>query len=149
MKKFVFFLNITAIATFFVLFFSTGTHADCTKDIDCKGDRICEKGICVDPRQTEQSPAAINAKKQNDQEEFLRKINGARYSKGDEYIQLVVEGDTITILNEDGSRTPWTLKIVGRKLQGSEPKLDGIISDDGNTITMNWLNRNYFYKRLR
>jgi hypothetical protein len=55
MKKFVFFLNLTAIATFFVLFFSTGTHADCTKDIDCKGNRICEKGICVDPGQTEQS----------------------------------------------------------------------------------------------
>jgi Protein of unknown function (DUF1566) len=52
MKKVVFFLNLTAIAIFFVLFFSTGTHADCTKDVDCKGDRVCEKGICVEPRQT-------------------------------------------------------------------------------------------------
>jgi Protein of unknown function (DUF1566) len=55
MKKFVFFLNLTAIATFFVLFFFTVTYADCTKDTDCKGDRVCEKGICVDPGQNESS----------------------------------------------------------------------------------------------
>lgn len=25
------------------------THAQCTKDTDCKGDRICEKGVCAAP----------------------------------------------------------------------------------------------------
>jgi hypothetical protein len=50
MKKFVFFLNLTAITTFFVLLFSTGTHAGCTKDIDCKGNRVCEKSIAKDGR---------------------------------------------------------------------------------------------------
>jgi hypothetical protein len=26
-----------------------GAHAQCTKDVDCKGDRICEKGMCIAP----------------------------------------------------------------------------------------------------
>jgi hypothetical protein len=62
MKKVVFFLNLTAITIFFVLFFSTGTHADCTKDVDCKRDRVCEKGICVDQGQKESSQKKIIAK---------------------------------------------------------------------------------------
>ncbi len=24
-------------------------HAGCSKDVDCKGDRVCHKGICEDP----------------------------------------------------------------------------------------------------
>jgi hypothetical protein len=78
MKKSVFFFNLTVIATFFVLFFSTGTHADCTKDIDCKGNRICEKGICVDPGQTEHE--TIAAKKQNEYDAWLKKLDGRRYT---------------------------------------------------------------------
>jgi Protein of unknown function (DUF1566) len=62
MKKFVFFLNLNAIAMIFVLFFSMGTHAECTKDVDCKGDRVCEKGICVDQGQKESSQKKIIAK---------------------------------------------------------------------------------------
>jgi hypothetical protein len=41
MKKVVFFLNLNAIVMIFVLFFSMGTYAGCTKDVDCKGDRVC------------------------------------------------------------------------------------------------------------
>lgn len=29
--------------------FSRQAHAECTKDIECKGDRVCVDGICVDP----------------------------------------------------------------------------------------------------
>jgi len=80
MKKFVFFLNFSAIVTLFFLFFTAGAQADCTKDTDCKGDRICEKGKCVEPGQIEQSPALINTKKQNSFEDLLRKIDGRRYT---------------------------------------------------------------------
>jgi hypothetical protein len=77
MKKFVFFFNLTAIIMFFILLFSTGTHADCTKDIDCKGNRICEKGICVDPGQIE--PQTIAVKKQNEYDAWLKKLDGAKF----------------------------------------------------------------------
>src|SRR5690349_15729158 len=32
-----------------VLLISATSHAACTKDTDCKGDRVCEEGACVDP----------------------------------------------------------------------------------------------------
>jgi hypothetical protein len=33
-------------------------HADgCTKDTDCKGERVCDVGLCVDPHTTEASKA--------------------------------------------------------------------------------------------
>jgi hypothetical protein len=32
-----------------VLLLSTLSHAQCTKDTDCKGDRVCEAGKCVSP----------------------------------------------------------------------------------------------------
>ncbi len=36
------------ISMIFVLIFSTNLYSDgCSKDTDCKGDRICEKGVCV------------------------------------------------------------------------------------------------------
>jgi hypothetical protein len=108
MKKVVFFLNLTAIAIFFVLFFSTGTHADCTKDIDCKGDRVCEKGICVDPRQTNNaakasSPEAMAAKKQKEDKEWLKKLNGARFAHFFSYrfgtfdITLDIKGNEVIV----------------------------------------------------
>jgi hypothetical protein len=28
------------------------SHAECTKDTDCKGDRICEQGVCTSPPPT-------------------------------------------------------------------------------------------------
>ena len=31
-------------------------YADCTKDTDCKGDRICERGACVSPSERSQPP---------------------------------------------------------------------------------------------
>lgn len=42
MKKL--FISLIFIPT---LLFSSGLFADCTKDTDCKGDRICVKGECV------------------------------------------------------------------------------------------------------
>ena len=35
---------------------STAEMLQCSKDIDCKGDRICEKGVCTSP-----SPLAVTA----------------------------------------------------------------------------------------
>jgi len=32
-----------------LLALSSAVHAQCTKDTDCKGDRICEKGVCTAP----------------------------------------------------------------------------------------------------
>lgn len=34
--------------------------AQCAKDTDCKGDRICSAGVCVDPDQVNRAPAAID-----------------------------------------------------------------------------------------
>lgn len=31
------------------LLFSINLYADCSKDTDCKGERICEKGVCINP----------------------------------------------------------------------------------------------------
>jgi hypothetical protein len=31
-------------------------HAQCSKDIDCKGERVCEAGQCVDPKPMEPLP---------------------------------------------------------------------------------------------
>jgi hypothetical protein len=28
---------------------STAAYAQCTRDTDCKGDRVCDQGVCVDP----------------------------------------------------------------------------------------------------
>jgi hypothetical protein len=31
-------------------------RAQCAKDVDCKGDRICSKGMCVDPNAASATP---------------------------------------------------------------------------------------------
>jgi hypothetical protein len=31
------------------LLFASSAHAQCSKDVDCKGDRVCEEGACVSP----------------------------------------------------------------------------------------------------
>jgi len=33
-----------------LLAIATPASADCTKDTDCKGDRVCIKSECVDPK---------------------------------------------------------------------------------------------------
>lgn len=47
-----------ALAT--ALFCSNAT-AQCTKDVECKGDRICVQGACVDAPAKELKPAATSA----------------------------------------------------------------------------------------
>jgi len=42
-----FFISIIVGST---LFFSVEALAQCTKDTDCKGDRICKDGACADPK---------------------------------------------------------------------------------------------------
>lgn len=51
------------LATALLIGFATSAHAACGSDNDCKGDRICEDGACVDPPTTARlaskgSPAA-------------------------------------------------------------------------------------------
>lgn len=103
------------------------------------------------------------------QAEFLNKINGARYAyyfwgtRGDtgaraEYvITLDVRGDTMTQGQGLANGRDWSLdsmmvfKIDGRKLRcfingKSLPENDGIISDDGSTITVG---HGAVFKRVR
>jgi tetratricopeptide (TPR) repeat protein len=102
------------------------------------------------------------------QQEFLNKINGARYAyyfwgnRGDtgaraEYIiTLDVRGDTMTqgqgLANgRDWSQNPILFKIDGRTLRcfingRALPENDGVISDDGNTITVG---QGAVFKRVR
>jgi hypothetical protein len=43
------------------LLWGSFAHAQCTKDTDCKGDRICRKGACEDPVPiTPASPSAVS-----------------------------------------------------------------------------------------
>ena len=35
--------------------------AGCSKDTDCKGDRICERSVCVSPRSTSADAGSVNA----------------------------------------------------------------------------------------
>ncbi len=49
--------------SFFAIAFATCqlmgvAHAGCEKDTDCKGDRICESGACVDPSSQDNAPEA-------------------------------------------------------------------------------------------
>jgi tetratricopeptide (TPR) repeat protein len=102
------------------------------------------------------------------QAEFLSRINGARYAhyfwgnRGDtgvrtEYVMtLDVRGDTMTqgqgLANgRDWSQNPILFKIDGRILRcfingRALPENDGVISDDGSTITVG---RGAAFKRVR
>jgi hypothetical protein len=44
-----------------VLLFASKSFAQCTKDLDCKGDRVCEEGQCVAPKVAPQAPPASTA----------------------------------------------------------------------------------------
>jgi hypothetical protein len=39
-----------------LLAFASSARAECTKDTDCKGDRVCNAGACTDPRPTTALP---------------------------------------------------------------------------------------------
>jgi tetratricopeptide (TPR) repeat protein len=108
----------------------------------------------------ESSPEAVAAKKEKEQQDFLKKINGARYichypgPVEDIDFTLDVLGDTITggqckTRSTDRSerkvgvweKTPDTYKIEGRTLRcfmmgQAMESMTGIISDDGSTITV-------------
>jgi tetratricopeptide (TPR) repeat protein len=117
----------------------------------------------------ESSPEAVAAKKEKEQQDFLKKINGARYIfhqydvNEDTDWKLVVLGDEI-IQNKCFIRSDFqdaqksvgrcyhffTFKIDGRRLQcTSRADLTGVISDDGNTITLNYKGGVTVYKRER
>ena len=101
------------------------------------------------------------------QAEFLSRINGARYAhyfrgtstdgvNREFVITLDVRGDTISqgqgLANgRDWSQDPILFKIDGRKLRcfingRALPENDGVISDDGSTITVG---RGAVFKRVR
>jgi hypothetical protein len=163
MKKFVVFLNLTAITTFFVLLFSTGAYADCTKDIDCKGNRICEKGICVDPGQTKPSPEFIAGKKRNKERESVQNLAGTwRDSSGWYRYTITVNENTIEIVQTSGwMNNHWEVmghnwywrgtvadKVITGKWIGSysqflnnfsgERNMTGTISQDENNIHLDY-----------
>jgi len=164
MKKFLFFLNLTAITTFFVLLFSMGAHADCTKDIDCKGNRICEKGICVNPGQTKPSPEFIAEKKRNKERESVQNLAGTwRDSSGLFRYTITVNENTIEIVQTSewinnqwevlGHNWYWrgtvTDKVITGKWIGSfsqflnnfsgERNMTGTISQDENHIHLDYI----------
>jgi len=96
----------------------------------------------VEDQRAQQEAAAAN--KAREQEEFLRKINGARYigTGKDDWWCLTVLGDTISLWDHPSSR--WeqmpgaTFKIEGRTFHSSwGGGTDGVITDDGSTITFN------------
>jgi tetratricopeptide (TPR) repeat protein len=102
------------------------------------------------------------------QQEFLNRINGARYvyyfwanrsdtgARTQYVITLDVRGDTMTqgqglADGRDWSQDPILFKLDGRKLRcfingRALPENDGVISDDGSTITVG---HGAVYKRVR
>jgi hypothetical protein len=50
--------GLSVLAAVGVLFVSQRAFAECTMDTDCKGDRICEQGVCVSPTNATPAPAA-------------------------------------------------------------------------------------------
>lgn len=56
-----------------VVLFSSKVSAQCSKDTDCKGERICQEGSCVDP-QTNNTPAvSVSVRSTNDEKEIKAK----------------------------------------------------------------------------
>ena len=104
MKKNVFFLNLNAIAMLFVLFFSTGTYADCTKNIDCKDNRICEKGICVDSGQTK--PSQLNNQTNNNVQKTIIAQDG-RFTKYADGTVLDTQTNLMWAAHDNGSNINW------------------------------------------
>jgi hypothetical protein len=79
MRRSLSFVHLIFIAGFFVLAVATGTEAGCTKDVDCKGNRICEKGICVDPKPAQLPPEGIITPDQKKKNDWLTRLDGARF----------------------------------------------------------------------
>ncbi len=103
--------------------------------------------------------AAAEERKVREQEDFLRRIDGAQYVHdfGNGYVvTLTVLGDTIRG-NKDTAASSTTYKIAGHKLheylQNGQLVLDrgmtGSISEDGNTIGLDSSNTTIFYVRVR
>jgi len=102
----------------------------------------------------ESSPEAIAAQ---EQEQFLRKINGARYrwnANSTNYDTLEVQGRTVIMKiffldayghwfdGTAGARPRWTFELVGKTLRVfldgiAAPTVTAVVSDDGSTITIN------------
>lgn len=55
-------LKIPFIVSLLVLTWPVAARAQCTKDTDCKGERICEAGSCVNPGASHAAPA-VNDKR--------------------------------------------------------------------------------------
>ncbi|HEY3495547.1 MAG TPA: hypothetical protein VGK73_12710 [Polyangiaceae bacterium] len=51
-------LGMASLALVAVLTASATVHAQCTKDTDCKGERVCEEGACVPGSPAPAAPAA-------------------------------------------------------------------------------------------
>ena len=52
---------VSALALLAALGSTTLAHAECTKDTECKGDRVCNAGVCVAPTNSPAAPAAAPA----------------------------------------------------------------------------------------
>ena len=49
------------MAATLILSAAQGAHARCSKDTDCKGLRVCERGLCVSPQATTATPISTTA----------------------------------------------------------------------------------------
>ena len=57
----------TLIIVGFLTIFPVSAYAQCTKDTDCKGDRVCEGGSCVNPGgAAQQKPRKARASGKNE-----------------------------------------------------------------------------------
>lgn len=81
----------SSLSLFLLLATPSITYAQCTKDTDCKGDRICEKGICT-------APPATSFQTRNAPSPLLRKLRPKSSATGDKTIDPI-QDSPLEILN--------------------------------------------------
>lgn len=58
-------LNLLLLASARVLLWTTAVAAQCTRDIDCKGERVCERAICIAPGAASQRSILVEPAKKS------------------------------------------------------------------------------------
>ena len=118
-----------------------------------KDKKLAAKKAVEDQRARQEAAEANKAK---EQEDFLRKINGARYicRNMGKPTRLIIQGSSVTMEGYGTflGKVRWGREAISYEIEGrslrcfvdrfpgpgrdANPELDGFISDDGSTITI-------------
>jgi len=134
-------------AAILVLAFPANAMADCANDNDCKGDRICESGVCVSPSVTPDAQADFPRQLQPPPPEPPPRTEGAlvRFfgKPGKSYTVTITTSDIVTetVSRQDsthyGARTvtPRTTHTVGANSSTSGARAVTKVGEDYSCLT--------------